>query len=83
MITYNLLKGHNLKLKGKPSKKIIEVPQGDFFAVHPSQYKGMKPKLLVKKGSAVKIGTPLFFDKTKDSVKVVSPVSGFIEDIVL
>ena len=83
MITYNLLKGHNLKLKGKPSKTIIEAPQGDFFAVHPFQYKGMKPKLLVKKGSVVKIGTPLFFDKTKDSVKVVSPVSGVIEDIVL
>ena len=54
MKTYNLLKGHNLKLKGTPSKKVIEIPQGDFYAVHPCQYKGMKPKLLVKKGSSVK-----------------------------
>ena len=82
MKTYNLLKGHNLKLKGTPSKKVIEIPQGDFYAVHPCQYKGMKPKLLVKKGSSVKIGTPLFFDKTKDSVKVVSPICGTVEDIV-
>tara|TARA_B100001142_G_scaffold101300_1_gene103444 strand:+ start:1648 stop:2973 length:1326 start_codon:yes stop_codon:yes gene_type:complete len=81
--TYNLLKGHNLKLKGKPSKKIIDVSEGEFFAIHPFQFKGMKPKLLVKKGSSVKIGTPLFFDKTKDSVKVVSPVCGIVEDIVL
>ncbi len=48
MNTYNLLKGHNLKLKGAPSKKIIEAPEGDFFAIHPCQFKGMKPKLLVK-----------------------------------
>jgi len=81
--TYNLLKGHNLRLKGNPSKKIIDLPEGDFYAIHPCQYKGMKPKLLVKKGASVKIGTPLFFDKTKDSVKIVSPVCGIIEDIVL
>ena len=49
MSTYNLLKGHNLKLKGNPSKKIIEVPESNFFAVHPSQYKGMKPKLSQKR----------------------------------
>ena len=83
MSTYNLLKGHNLKLKGNPSKKIIEVPESDLFAVHPNQYKGMKPKLLVKKGSSVKIGTPLFFDKTKETVKIVSPICGVVEDIVL
>ncbi len=83
MNTYNLLKGHNLKLKGGPSKKIVEAPEGEFFAIHPCQFKGMKPKLLVKKGSSVKIGSPLFFDKTKDSVKIVSPVCGIIEDIVL
>ena len=83
MNTYNLLKGHNLKLKGSPSKKIIEAPEGDFFAIQPCQFKGMKPKLLVKKGSNVKIGSPLFFDKTKDSVKIVSPVCGVVEDIIL
>ena len=83
MNTYNLLKGHNLKLKGGPSKKIIEAPEGNFFAIQPCQFKGMKPKLLVKKGSNVKIGSPLFFDKTKDSVKIVSPVCGVVEDIVL
>ena len=83
MKTYNLLKGHNLKLKGQPSKDIVDVPEGEFYCVHPAQYKGMKPKLLVKKGDAVKIGTPIFFDKTKDSVKIVSPVCGFVEDIVL
>ena len=83
MTTFNLLKGHNLNLSGKPSKKIIEVESPKYFAVHPNQYKGMKPKLLVKKGDTVNIGTPLFFDKTKDSVKVISPVNAVVEDIKL
>ena len=81
MSTYNLLKGHNLCLKGQPSKDVVSIPLQDFCAVHPCQYKGMKPKLLVKEGSSVKIGTPLFFDKTKESVKVVSPICGKIESI--
>ena len=76
MSTYNLLKGHNIQLKGEPVKNIVSSVSGDSFAIHPSQYKGMKPKLLVKEGDAVKIGDPLFYDKTKESVKVVSPVSG-------
>jgi len=80
--TYSLLKGHNLKIKGSPSKNIIDIPNADTFCVHPFQYKGMKPKLLVKEGNSVKSGTPLFFDKTKESVKVVSPVSGIIESVV-
>ena len=82
MSTFNLLKGHNLKLKGQPSRNVIEVPDSELYCIHPYQYKGMKPKLLVKKGDKVKIGTPLFYDKTKDSVKIVSPVSGLVEDII-
>lgn len=79
---YNLQKGHDLNLRGAPSKEVIEIVDNDSFAIHPFHYKGMKPKLLVKKGDSVKIGTPLFYDKTKDSVKIVSPVSGKILDIV-
>ena len=82
MSTYNLLKGHNIQLKGEPVKSIVSSISGDSFAVHPSQYKGMKPKLLVKEGDVVKIGDPLFYDKTKELVKVVSPVSGKVESVV-
>ena len=83
MTTFNLLKGHNLNLKGKPSKKVINIDNPKQFAVHPNQYKGMKPKMLVKKGDTVKIGTPLFYDKSKDNVKIISPANAVVEDIVL
>ena len=83
MSSYNLLKGHDIRLKGSPKKDIVDIPLPSHIAIHPSQYKGMKPKLLVKKGDRVKVGSPIFYDKTKESVKVVSTASGTVEDIVL
>ena len=83
MSSYNLLKGHDIRLKGSPKKDIVDIPLPARIAIHPSQYKGMKPKLLVKKGDRVKVGSPIFYDKTKESVKVVSTASGTVEDIVL
>ena len=83
MSSYNLLKGHDIRLKGSPKKDIVDIPLSSHIAIHPSQYKGMKPKLLVKKGDSVKVGSPIFYDKTKESVKVVSTASGTVEDIVL
>ena len=83
MSSYNLLKGHDIRLKGNPKKDIIDIPLSSHIAIHPFQYKGMKPKLLVKKGDSVKVGSPIFYDKTKESVKVVSSASGIVEDIVL
>ncbi len=82
MSTYDLLKGHDIQLKGKPKKNIVDIPLSPYNAIHPCQYKGMKPKLLVKKGDNVKVGSPIFYDKTKQSVKVISTVSGVVEDIV-
>ena len=56
MSSYNLLKGHDIRLKGSPKKDIVDIPLPARIAIHPSQYKGMKPKLLVKKGDRVKVG---------------------------
>ncbi len=52
------------------------------YAVKPVDFWDMRPKLLVEEGSTVKAGTPLFYDKNRDAVKVTSPVSGTVEKIV-
>ena len=46
--------------------------------MRPADFGGMTPKVLVKVGDAVLVGTPLFVDKATEQVKVVSPVSGTI-----
>lgn len=44
----------------------------------PDTFPGLKPKVVVKEGDAVKAGDALFVDKLHPEVKFVSPVSGTV-----
>jgi Na+-transporting NADH:ubiquinone oxidoreductase subunit A len=74
-----LKKGYNIKLEGE-AEKIIEVTQGNTFALQPSNFIGLAPipKLNVQEGEEVKAGDVLFFDKKNSKIKFVAPVSGEI-----
>ena len=74
-------KGHDIKISGIPDSDISLAPTASELALLPSDFKGVKPKLMVKVGDIVKIGTPLFFDKLNPSVRWASPGSGIIKDI--
>ena len=50
-------------------------------AIKPYQFKGIKPKLLVKEGDTVKIGTPVFKCKTNDQILFPALGSGKIKEI--
>ena len=50
-------------------------------SILPSSFRGVKPKLMVDEGDQVKIGSPLFFDKTKPEVRWASPASGNVTSI--
>ena len=81
MKTFTIRRGHNLKISGIPSKKIINVNVPDNVYFHPSSIKNIKVKLLVKVGDVVMIGSPLFYDKKNKEVMFVSSCSGKIEKI--
>ena len=74
-------KGHDIKLSGEPSQEIIPAPIPKSVSILPNHFRSVKPKLLVKEGDTVSIGSPLFFDKTKPEVKWASPASGEISTI--
>ena len=74
-------KGHDIKLSGEPSQEIISAPIPESVSILPNHFRSVKPKLLVKEGDTVRIGSPLFFDKTKPEVKWASPASGEISTI--
>ncbi len=77
-----LKKGLNIKLKGSAEKILApEAPVGR-YAVKPSDFPGLVPKLLVQPGDPVKAGTTLFYDKFRPEVMYASPVSGRVADIV-
>ena len=81
MKTFKINRGHNLKLSGMPSEKIINVNVPDSIYFHPSSIKNIKVKLLSKEGDNVKIGSPLFYDKNNEDVMFVSSCSGLIKKV--
>ena len=74
-------KGHDIKISGIPESDISTGSTASELALLPSDFKGVKPKLMVKVGDSVKIGSPLFLDKLNPEVRWASPGSGIIKDI--
>lgn len=77
-----LSKGLNINLKGKAKGEKMQTPQSTEFAVSPSDFPGVIPKLSVKEGDKVLAGEPLFFNKAYPDVKFASPVSGTVSAVV-
>lgn len=80
MKTITVRKGLDINLMGKPKPVLREIIS-EFYAIKPTDFHGVLPKLLVAEGDNVKIGTHLFFDKHNEAVKFTAPVSGTIHKI--
>lgn len=78
--TIRINKGLNIKLIGAAKKEISAVEAG-YYAIKPTDFLGVFPRLSVKEGDTVKAGTPLFIDKYRENIIFTSPVSGIIEEI--
>ena len=74
--------GLDLKLSGEAVKSVVALPVAEIFAIKPRDFVGLTPKLLVKVGTNVAAGTPLFYDKNEESILFCSPVSGEVIEIV-
>jgi len=79
--TIKIRKGADIRLVGKAENKLSDSSKSSVFAIKPTDFHGLIPKLTLKEGAEVKAGTPLFYDKTDARVKFVSPVSGEIAKI--
>ena len=75
-------KGLNIPLKGEADKVFGNADRSDTFLVKPTDFKNFTPKLIVKEGAEVLAGSPLFFNKEYPDVKVGSPVSGKVLEVV-
>lgn len=73
-----LRKGLDINLKGKATKETVSTSCPGEYALVPDDFCGLKPKVVVKEGDAVKVGDALFVDKLHPEVKFVSPVSGTV-----
>ena len=75
-------KGLTINLKGKPQAVLDKLPRAKYYAVKPTSFLGLNPRLLVQPGDRVKAGDKLFYSKYQPEVSVNSPVSGTIKEIV-
>ena len=78
----SIQKGANLNLKGLASKEFEVAIKSLTYALNPDDFFSLVPRMLVKEGDFIKKGDPVFFDKNDENIKIVSPVSGKIKQIV-
>jgi Na+-transporting NADH:ubiquinone oxidoreductase subunit A len=76
-----LRKGLNINLEGAASGEVTSLPVVGMYGICPDNYYGLKPKVVVREGDAVKAGDALFVDKNAPELKVVSPVSGTVKAV--
>jgi len=75
-------KGLDIKLKGEAEKTAEQAIISNYYTIRPEDFHSVIPKLVAKEGSSVKAGGTLFFDKSNETVKFSSPVSGKVLEIV-
>lgn len=72
-------KGLDIRLKGKAEHIFDQAELPELFAIKPTDFTGLTPKLSVKEGDKVVAGSALFYDKYRPEIKFVSPVSGTVK----
>jgi len=81
MISLHIKKGYKLKITGEPPKSMVALPKPSHVALLPEKIPFIKPRLKVKIGDHVDIGTEIFEDKRNPDIKFLSPGGGRITGI--
>jgi len=81
MIYVKNQKGYHLRLAGSPAAELVALDSPLHVAVLPEHIPFVKPRLKVKLGDSVQVGTPLFEDKRNPEVHFLSPAGGSVSDI--
>ena len=58
MADINIKKGHDIQISGKPELLVYPLQKSKTVAIKPSEFRGIKPKLLVKEGDCLLYTSP-------------------------
>ncbi|KAB5486512.1 MULTISPECIES: Na(+)-translocating NADH-quinone reductase subunit A [Flagellimonas] len=75
-------KGLDINLIGAAEQTTSKAVTSNVYALNLDDFHGITPKMLLKQGEEVKAGEPLFYNKNKEEMHFVSPVSGELVEIV-
>ncbi len=74
-------KGLDVPLAGSPEQSISAGPEISSVALLGPDTHDLKPRMLVRKGDRVRLGQPLFTDKSNPGINFTSPGSGVVAQI--
>ena len=80
--TITIRKGLDLPIGGAAELRLTDARSISTYAVKPTDFVGLTPRLLVEEGNAVAVGDALFCDKNDARIRFTSPVSGQVKAIV-
>ena len=80
--TITIRKGLDLPISGAAELRLTDARSIATYAVKPTDFVGLTPRLLVEEGGAVMVGDALFCDKNDERIRFTSPVSGKVKAIV-
>ena len=80
--TIKIKRGKDIQLVGSPANEVLSLDSPATYAIKPTDFKGLVPKMVVKQGDEVKAGDCLFADKSNPAVCFTSPVSGEVAEVV-
>lgn len=79
--TIKIKKGYDLKLVGSAKPEVGKTYTAGSYALKPSDFEDITPKLLLREGAQVKAGEAVFCDKDRPEILFTSPVSGEISEV--
>ena len=77
-----LRRGLDIKLAGGAEKRLFAPSKPSRYALQPSDFPGVTPRVVVKEGDTVRAGDALFQNKACPEVKFASPVGGTVTAIM-
>ena len=80
--TINIRKGLDIPISGAAELRLTDARSLTTYAVKPTDFVGLTPRLLVEEGQAVLKGDALFVDKHDERIRFTSPVDGHVKAIV-
>ena len=80
--TITIRKGLDIPISGAAERRVTDARGIRTYAVKPTDFVGLVPRLLVEEGTAVAVGDVLFVDKRDERIRFTSPVGGQVKAIV-
>ena len=80
--TITIRKGLDIPISGTAELRLTDARSITTYAVKPTDFVGLTPRLVVEEGDTVRVGDALFVDKHDERIRFTSPVDGHVKAVV-